>query len=924
MRYRPQLATALVLTVLAVLFSSLQANDLPQQRWERRQQQLVKQPVPTEVVEAAIESPVSFGKSVASAVVDTKVNKDDGAASFAQRFNDVVYCPDGKGVVVWEDERNGVWEIYAQQLTSDGLPSGTNTRLVSNATYHSSRQPRLAANASSKIMIVWTEEETGSILAKVISSSLSSLTGVVKVNDNTGTNVVNLPAVTAIATGEFVIVWEDTRDGANIYGQIIADGANRIGSNFRVNSNVSSPYRIAPDISASNDTTFAVVWEDSRSGSGHCYFRILKNDGTPLSADLALESAHPTAYQFSPQVRFCKGSGYYTAWISNRYAGQSVYGQMISASAVPIDTSIRINALLSDICWDLRLGASKDSGVGCVWSDYTTTAQIKYQKITKSGGLSGDNVTAQDNSLLGERNFPAVAFRNNGVNVVWTDERNGNSDIFQQRLDASAAKSMQNLILNDDAVGSQQYTPDIAWLPQGSSAIVWRDCQLDAGDIMLQRTTFLGVLTGSVIRVNDDPGRSLQANPRIGTALSGEMTIVWEDSRTATGVAGQNIFLQRLSANGTKLGSNIVVNDDGTSRPKSDPDIAVTNNGSSVVVWTDQRNSKKQIYFQRYNSAGVAIGSNQLVTGITGVDDCFEPRVGMRADGSFVICYLAIAGGNQELFFQRYDNSGVAVGSLTMLDVDSSQVAITDADIFVHESKGDFYIASIQQSASGSAVKWHRYDFAGNVALSNVLVSDVTGVDFDELETKGDIDDGIVVTWSDSRSGLRRAYFQLLRQDGYHLNMNTPLSTGSSPYLERHPAVSLNNGFVFCTWVDNRNAGRGFDVFLNSDQYTSTDVEDHDVDLPRQFELEQNFPNPFNPETAIRYELRASQPVKLTIFNALGQEVRTLIDEFQAAGVHSVVWDGRSAAGTAVASGVYFYRLQAGSYSETRKMALLK
>ena len=924
MRHCKQIAAIIALANLLILVSSLQASDIRQQRWQRWQQQSVSAILPAEESQAVTEAPNMLAKSLTPTITDIKVNKDDGAASFTQSFSDIAYFPDGKGVAVWEDERNGEWDIYAQLLTVDGLPTGSNIRLIHNASFRSSRQPRLAVNSAGKLALIWNEEESAAIKVMVFNSSLIALTGQVELNDNTGTDVVNLPAVAALSTGGFVVVWEDSRDGASIYGQIIGDGANRIGVNFRVNSNVNSPYRIAPDIVASNDTTFAVVWEDARDGNGHSYFRILKIDGTPLYDDLLLEANYPAAYQFSPQVRFIKGTGYFTGWISTRDAGQSVYGQVISKTSALVDTSFRINGQLADLCWDLRMAAARDSGVGCVWADYASTAQIKYQKISNLGKLSGNNVTMQDNSLLSERNYPAIAFRSSGLNVVWTDERNGNPDIFQQRLEASQAMEFDNLLLNDDQAGSQQFTPDIAWLPQGANAIVWRDCEADGGDIYLQRSSLSGAPLGAALRINDDPGRSLQSSPRIGTSTSGDMIVAWEDSRTATGIAGQNIFAQRLWANGTKVGANFVVNDDGTTKPKSQPDIAVGNDGSSVIVWVDERATKKQIYLQRYNSSGVAVGGNQFVADVLGAVESFSPHVGMRSDASFVVSFLSIVGGRQELVIQRFNASGVAVGDLHMLDVDTSQVQILDADIFVHDSKGAFYIATIQTSTSGSVVKWYRYGFNGNLELGSIQVSDVTGANFGELRTDGDIDDGIVVAWSDSRSGIQRGYFQMLREDGFHIGANTPVSTGSSPFLEKHPAVALNNGFVFCSWVDNRNAGRGFDVFLNYDQYTATAVGDVNVSLPKQFDLEQNFPNPFNPQTVIRYELHKAQAVTLVIYNTLGQQVHTLVDDYQTAGSHTVTWDGTSSSASQVSSGIYFYRLQAGDYSETRKMTLLK
>lgn len=85
-----------------------------------------------------------------------------------------------------------------------------------------------------------------------------------------------------------------------------------------------------------------------------------------------------------------------------------------------------------------------------------------------------------------------------------------------------------------------------------------------------------------------------------------------------------------------------------------------------------------------------------------------------------------------------------------------------------------------------------------------------------------------------------------------------------------------------------------------------------------------NYPNPFNPTTAIAYELPEAGAVRLTVYNALGQQVRVLVDEAQAAGLHTVEWDGLDAAGQPAAGGMYFCRLEAGARSAARKMLFLK
>jgi flagellar hook assembly protein FlgD len=86
--------------------------------------------------------------------------------------------------------------------------------------------------------------------------------------------------------------------------------------------------------------------------------------------------------------------------------------------------------------------------------------------------------------------------------------------------------------------------------------------------------------------------------------------------------------------------------------------------------------------------------------------------------------------------------------------------------------------------------------------------------------------------------------------------------------------------------------------------------------------LHENYPNPFNPQTTIAYELPQTESVRLTVYDILGREVVRLIDQTQAAGYHEVVWNGLDAAGNSVSSGIYLYRLQAGSYSRVNKMIL--
>ncbi|MDP1995177.1 MAG: T9SS type A sorting domain-containing protein, partial [Ignavibacteria bacterium] len=89
--------------------------------------------------------------------------------------------------------------------------------------------------------------------------------------------------------------------------------------------------------------------------------------------------------------------------------------------------------------------------------------------------------------------------------------------------------------------------------------------------------------------------------------------------------------------------------------------------------------------------------------------------------------------------------------------------------------------------------------------------------------------------------------------------------------------------------------------------------------IPAKFELSQNYPNPFNPATTIRFSLPQAGEVKLTVYNLLGQVVTTLVNGYREAGTYNVNWDASN-----LSTGVYIYRVEANSFSLTKKMTLLK
>ena len=113
-------------------------------------------------------------------------------------------------------------------------------------------------------------------------------------------------------------------------------------------------------------------------------------------------------------------------------------------------------------------------------------------------------------------------------------------------------------------------------------------------------------------------------------------------------------------------------------------------------------------------------------------------------------------------------------------------------------------------------------------------------------------------------------------------------------------------------------------VFKSNGYYITENPANESASVPSSEELWQNHPNPFNPQTQIEFGLAEASEVSLVIYNLLGQRVINLLNETLPAGQHTVNWNGEDETGQKVASGVYFYRLQAGDYDEVRKMILMK
>jgi len=210
---------------------------------------------------------------------------------------------------------------------------------------------------------------------------------------------------------------------------------------------------------------------------------------------------------------------------------------------------------------------------------------------------------------------------------------------------------------------------------------------------------------------------------------------------------------------------------------------------------------------------------------------------------------------------------------------------------------------------------------------SPIVIVDQTSLDFGNVEIGGE--EILTISISNNGDALMLGSIQIPHPytldadiEGYTANMNYVLGVGE--------LLELNIGF--------RPQEEGVypgNLVINSDDPnapttnvslmgSATPVSNEDAVNPVVTELMGNYPNPFNPVTTIRFSLKERESVAINIYNILGQRVKTLVTSELDPGYHSYSWNGEDSNGRQVASGVYFYKMQAGKYSSTKKMIMMK
>ncbi len=516
----------------------------------------------------------------------------------------------------------------------------------------------------------------------------------------------------------------------------------------------------------------------------------------------------------------------------------------------------------------------------------------------------------------GEQTCPCLVHDgSDGAIIAWADFRDGEYDIYAQRIDSNGNVIWQhNGVRVCNAFASQSF-PRIATDGGGGAIIIWRDEREGVQRIYAQRITGNGDILwtdNGIILCNESVE---QYHPEIIADGSGGAIIVFEQNNGSE----TDIYAQLVNATGVIQWGSCGIPISTASGLQHRPKIISDGLGGAIIAWRDFYNG---IWAQRINSIGIAIWPiNGVQVSVDGIEG---PELTTDTVHGAIITWV---GSDEHIYVQLVDKDGnIACNGGVPLPIclaDGGQACpkITSdgggGAIIVWE---DFrYVRAIyaQKVSYDCNTLWNDngvpvYSEQGTNRWSPEIASDGVG--------------GAYVVWEDNRNDSYDIYYQwLASSNGAKMcpdQDSAYVCNSRGNQVLQQIILDGSNGAII-TWRDDRKQGdcdiyaMRFDCFC--EPYNADASE-----LPIGFFLYQNIPNPFNPTTMIRFNLPQATHVKLYVYNVKGELVATILDKYMPEGRKDIIWNAKDDKGREVASGIYLYHLVAGDFVQTKKMVLIR
>jgi hypothetical protein len=359
-----------------------------------------------------------FTGSLAPPSTDFRV--DDGPTSPDRGFPAISANAIGDFVTVWLDTRNGQQDIYSQRYEPIAIPLGSNFKVNDAPSIYDYRYADIAVGSDGSFVVTWQDNRDYQqyIYARMYGSNGAPLGASFRVDDGPVLFNNARPKIAVDGAGNFVIVWQDLRNGPaiynyDIYAQRYNSSGTPIGTNFKVDNDTTTYSQTSPSVSANSSGNFVICWVDGRTPDGHddIYCQRYNSSGTPLGSNFKVNSDF--GYMNWPDISIDNtgGSGFVVTWEAVIGSDGNIYAQRYNSTGTPLGSNFKVN---------------DDAG--------------------------------------GTNQFdPTVAMNNGSFAILWQDYRNGGqADVFAQKYNSSGSPIGANSKVNDDTVNAQQQSPEAA------------------------------------------------------------------------------------------------------------------------------------------------------------------------------------------------------------------------------------------------------------------------------------------------------------------------------------------------------------------------------------------------------------------------------------------------------------------------------
>jgi len=454
-------------------------------------------------------------------------------------------------------------------------------------------------------------------------------------------------------------------------------------------------------------------------------------------------------------------------------------------------------------------------------------------------------------------------------------------------------------LTNDPASSSTSLNNASSTATSGNDVhVVWSDGRHGFDEIYYKSSPDGGTNWAADTRLTD---YTLDSRYPSVSVSGSTLHVVWQDFRDTT----SEIYHKRSTDGGMNWGTDTRLTNN--SANKEFPSVSVS--GSAVhVLWHDRRDGNDEIYYKRSTDGGLSWGTDTRLTNEPAISR--NPSVSVSGSVAHVVWFDERDGGNREIYYKRSTDAGASWGADTRLTNEPNLSYYPCVSV-----SGQVVNVVWMEFRNGNwEIYYKRSTDAGASWGTDTRLTNNTSPSWNpSVSVSGSV---VHVVWYDERDGNNEIYYKRSTDGGSNWSADTRLTNNTSPSW--NPSVAVSVSAVHVVWMDARNGN--WEIYCKRDPAGNpTGVDITNVETPVEFKLHQNFPNPFNPTTTIRYGLPASSHVVIKLYSVIGEEVATLVNETQEAGFKSVVVDANK-----LASGVYFYTLVTNNFVQTKRLMLLK